>query len=721
MSRLLRAAAAALLVVGLLPGGVAAASPTFETPTATATFGTGVTFTQAFESPVPLARVEVLLTFPDSLGPFVAQAAGATAAGPRELTFRWSLGDDGHLVPNTPDHAPAGGWCRRTGRRRRSAGPAVRVVYEDTRFDWRTVAGRPGPAALVRGLRRVRAARPRDRRAGGPGGRGLPRGHRDPIRSTSTSTPSRAPSTTRLAPARARTWAARPTRTSGRCSPSSARTTSTDPWVGIVIPHELTHLVFDTAVRNPYHFPPRWLNEGVAIYLSEGYTAVRSERADRGRRVRRAAHAPPGAGRPVPDDVRAVRPGLRGEHLGGRLPGPPEGHRRAGLADQQLCRRRHATTRRSLPPSGTDLAGFESAWLDDLGAAAPVQHGPQPAPAGPLPPGLGAGASPAAPGATVAPGAAPVPSPGDGPSDASPCGAGLAADHRGAGGAPRRRVDRLRSPAASRDRVPRPPAGPDGAAGVSTLSATRPVGPDLAGHALRGPAGPRLPHRGPGAAARRHASATRPRNALRSWRPSSPCRRSRTPSSSRSSTCARRITDRGGGDGRQHPAGARSQRRPARGPSGRRHRRPRGAGHRPPARGLAGAGPAGGLGGGLPGQRPRPAERRRGALAGGRGGDLRQRRADRARPRRSSTSAARCWSTRRTCPRRTRSPRSGRRTCTTTLAASAGFVDLVRMRVDRFGIRISFAQPATVTVPAYAGSVTLRYARPPAPSPTPEP
>ena len=46
-----------------------------------------------------------------------------------------------------------------------------------------------------------------------------------------------------------------------------------DPWVGIVIPHELTHLVFDTAVRNPYHFPPRWLNEGVAVYLSEGYTA----------------------------------------------------------------------------------------------------------------------------------------------------------------------------------------------------------------------------------------------------------------------------------------------------------------------------------------------------------------------------------------------------------------------------------------------------------------
>lgn len=55
------------------------------------------------------------------------------------------------------------------------------------------------------------------------------------------------------------------------------------------------------------------------------------------------------------------------------------------------------------------------------------------------------------------------------------------------------------------------------------------------------------------------------------------------------------------------------------------------------------------------------------------------------------------------------------------LAASPGFVDLVRARVDRYGIGVSFAQPEQVVVPAYAGSVTLRYARPPAPSPTPEP
>ncbi len=55
------------------------------------------------------------------------------------------------------------------------------------------------------------------------------------------------------------------------------------------------------------------------------------------------------------------------------------------------------------------------------------------------------------------------------------------------------------------------------------------------------------------------------------------------------------------------------------------------------------------------------------------------------------------------------------------LASSPGFVELVQARAERFGIRISFAQPATVEVPAYAGSVTLRYAGPPAASPTPAP
>jgi uncharacterized protein YlxW (UPF0749 family) len=52
------------------------------------------------------------------------------------------------------------------------------------------------------------------------------------------------------------------------------------------------------------------------------------------------------------------------------------------------------------------------------------------------------------------------------------------------------------------------------------------------------------------------------------------------------------------------------------------------------------------------------------------------------------------------------------------LTASAGFVDFVVNRVDAFGLGLSFAEPERVVVPAYAGTVTLRYARPePSPSP----
>lgn len=55
------------------------------------------------------------------------------------------------------------------------------------------------------------------------------------------------------------------------------------------------------------------------------------------------------------------------------------------------------------------------------------------------------------------------------------------------------------------------------------------------------------------------------------------------------------------------------------------------------------------------------------------------------------------------------------------LVASAGFVDLVQARADRYGIRVSFAEPDTVIMPAFAGSASLRYARPPVAGPSPAP
>lgn len=56
------------------------------------------------------------------------------------------------------------------------------------------------------------------------------------------------------------------------------------------------------------------------------------------------------------------------------------------------------------------------------------------------------------------------------------------------------------------------------------------------------------------------------------------------------------------------------------------------------------------------------------------------------------------------------------------LSAAPGFVDFLRARAQAYGIRLSFAEPASVDVPAFVGTVTLRYSRPLAsPSPAPAP
>jgi uncharacterized protein YlxW (UPF0749 family) len=46
------------------------------------------------------------------------------------------------------------------------------------------------------------------------------------------------------------------------------------------------------------------------------------------------------------------------------------------------------------------------------------------------------------------------------------------------------------------------------------------------------------------------------------------------------------------------------------------------------------------------------------------------------------------------------------------LSRSAGFVDFVRSRAEAYGVRLSFAEPESLDMPAFAGTVTLRYSRP---------
>jgi uncharacterized protein YlxW (UPF0749 family) len=46
------------------------------------------------------------------------------------------------------------------------------------------------------------------------------------------------------------------------------------------------------------------------------------------------------------------------------------------------------------------------------------------------------------------------------------------------------------------------------------------------------------------------------------------------------------------------------------------------------------------------------------------------------------------------------------------LSAAVGFRDFIRTRAQAFGIQIDFAEPSEVDLPAYAGTINLRYAKP---------
>jgi hypothetical protein len=194
-----------------------------------------------------------------------------------------------------------------------------------------------------------------------------------------------------------------------------------DPWVDVVIPHELVHLVFDTAVDNPYHFPVHWLNEGLAVYLTEGYSAT--DRA-----------ATEGAAR---DGTLIPLDGLEGQF--------PTSRERFFLAYSEsvsavdfLVRTWGADALVDLVRSysdgvsddaafeaavGLDTEAFDRAWRDELGAREPIAYGPQPAPPGPLPPGWDVdpsvtpppGVPTSAPGSSAGPGVGPSVADGSGP------------------------------------------------------------------------------------------------------------------------------------------------------------------------------------------------------------------------------------------------------------------------------------------------------------------
>jgi hypothetical protein len=381
----------ALTVLGS-PAPARAADVDFGAPSATATFGESLDFRIPVTLQQELERVELRLRFPGSAGPFIIEVEPPSGAGRHELVYRWDLRRDGHLVPNTRLEAS---WVAFPRGSEAVTADGGSVVYADMRTAWRTVAGdiirvhwQEGDDAFGRraleigeqavreteALLGVRETEPIDffiypdqgsfREALGPGTRENVGGqaHAD-IRTLFALIP-----------------------------PGEIN----DPWVSIVVPHELVHLVFDTAVDNAFRFPPRWLNEGLAVYLSEGYGGGNRNL------VERAA----GSGRLMPLDA-----------LTAQFPTDPDRtflayaqsvsaveflvrrHGRDAMVDVVVGYREGLTDDEAFArATGEDFHAFHEAWLDDLAAETPVQYGPQPAPPGPLPDGWTAGDSTAPPG-----------------------------------------------------------------------------------------------------------------------------------------------------------------------------------------------------------------------------------------------------------------------------------------------------------------------------------
>jgi hypothetical protein len=401
----------ALLVAGLLaalalvlaPAPAAAATVAFGTPVATATFGQGVDFRQPVTITGGVSRVELLVTEPGAPGPAVRVVAADQGA----TTLRYTLeADKGGLLPNTP---LSGQWRVLGADGSTSLGPPVTVRYDDTRFAWQTQQ-----SGIVR-LHWYEGTAEFANRALQVGTRAIDSASRllgvtetDPVDIFVYA--GQTPFYDALGPGTRENVGGQANAEIRTLFALITPADITAPWVQTVITHELTHLVFDTAVSNPYHFPPRWLNEGLAVYLAQGYNA--------GDRSSVEAAAASGSLMPLAalayqfpttrdrfalayaESVAAVDYLIRahGEDALVALIRSYAG----GVTDDEAFR----------AGVGQDVPAFDAAWRQSLRAREPIVYGPQPAPAGPLPAGWTGSsatpppnaAAPTTPGAGGAPG-----------------------------------------------------------------------------------------------------------------------------------------------------------------------------------------------------------------------------------------------------------------------------------------------------------------------------
>jgi hypothetical protein len=368
------AAASALVVLATLAGTAGAASVTFGTPTATSSFGKGIDFTQPI-SGSGFVEADLVYELVGDVGPTVSKI---DKPGSSTLTYSFDT-SNGQLQPNTPITAHfqvvfSDGSTEQ--------GPDVKVTYLDDRYNWKTLTGQLITLHWYSGsdaFAQQALTMGEDGVAKSAKFLGVTETKPIDFYVYADQQPfydALGPSTRDNVGGEANTV----TRTLfALIAPNELS------YAEVVVPHELTHVVFDDVTRNPYHSPPRWLNEGLAVYLSEGY--VSSDKS-------------------LVSDAAAAKTLMPLDALTGEFPTTADqfylAYAESVSAVDYLIRTYGQPAIDKMVTAyaagssddeaftaafGVDAAGINKAWLAENGVAAMQTYGPQPAPAGPVPSG----------------------------------------------------------------------------------------------------------------------------------------------------------------------------------------------------------------------------------------------------------------------------------------------------------------------------------------------
>lgn len=386
MTRSLRRAFTVLALVAVVLGVAPAVAAddgavVLDPPSAVVRFGTSITWSTSFTSAEAPVRVELLSRLQGTESWFVREVAavktGQSTTG--RATYSAEFADVGSYLPNGAVQYR----FRVTTSSGPVAGPGASVLIADDRVTWKVIEGN-----LVR-LHWYQGSEDFARRALRIGEDAVASASKllgvaetEPIDFFVYADPALLQSA--LGPGTKEFIGGRAVATIRTLFGAVAPGQIGSDWVPVLITHELTHLVFDTATRNAFHAPPHWLNEGLATYLSEGYEALDRQRVANA--IVRGTLLP----------LQALAFGFPQARKELFYLGYAEGTAAVDFFIRTYGEPKLVQLIRSYADGVTDdeafsaatgggMAAFAAAWLADAGANAPQAYGPRPAAPGPTP------------------------------------------------------------------------------------------------------------------------------------------------------------------------------------------------------------------------------------------------------------------------------------------------------------------------------------------------